>query len=89
MYLPTREDIDSGQISLPLDKSRIYKMVSSSGNQCFFVSFTVASAIVDKVEFSSLNKMERAITGEMIKETCVPLKVDRIGNIVELNGKKL
>ena len=88
VYLPTREDVDNGRISLPLDKSRIYKMVSSSGNQCFFISFTVASTIVDKFEFSALNKMERAITGEMIKETCVPLKVDRIGNIVEFNGKK-
>ena len=33
--------------------------------------------------------MERAITGEMIKETCIPLKVDRLGNIVAVNGIKL
>lgn len=35
------------------------------------------------------SKNPRAISGEMIKEICLPLKVDRLGNIVELNGKKL
>lgn len=88
VYLPTKEDIERGTISTPLDKGRIYKMVSSSGFQCFFIKYEVASCIVDKYEFSPLNKMERAITGEMIKETCVPIKVDRIGNIIEINGKK-
>lgn len=35
------------------------------------------------------SKSPNAITGEMIKETCVPLKVDRLGNMIELNGQKL
>ena len=26
--------------------------------------------------------MQRAITGEMIKEICIPIKVDRLGNII-------
>lgn len=38
---------------------------------------------------SPKSKNERAITGEMIKEICLPLKVDRLGNIVEFNGQKL
>lgn len=67
-----------------IDKKRIYKFVSCTGNQGFFVMENVAKAIVDKVEFSPLNKAERAITGEMIKETCVPLKVDRLGNIIKV-----
>ena len=28
--------------------------------------------------------MERAITGEMIKEVCIPVKVDRLGRIIKL-----
>ena len=87
VYLPTKEEIRNG--ILEIDRKRIYKMVSSSGYQCFFIDEKVAKAIVDKVEFTSLNKAERAITGEMIKETCIPIKVDRLGNIIELNGKKL
>ena len=37
---------------------------------------------------SPQSKNERAITGEMIKEICIPLKVDRLGNTIELNNKK-
>ena len=87
VYLPTKEEMRNGIIVI--DRKRIYKMVSSSGNQCFFIDEKVAKAIVDKVEFTSLNKAERAISGEMIKETCIPIKVDRLGNIIELNGKKI
>ena len=70
-----------------LDKSRIYKMVSCTGNQCFYIHSRVAKSIVEKKEFSPLNKMERAITGEMVKEICIPLKVDRLGRITEFNGR--
>ena len=87
VYLPTSEDLKKGNKAI--DKKRIYKMVSSSGSQCFFVNEKVAKTIVDKIEFTSLNKAERAITGEMIKETCIPIKVDRLGNIIELNNKQL
>lgn len=87
VYLPKnkvlKEDLKA------VDRERIYKMVSSSGSQCFFINDKVAKSIVDKVEFTSLNKAERAITGEMLKEVCVPIKVDRLGNIIELNGQKL
>lgn len=42
-------------------------MVSSSGNQCFFVKSEVALPIVNKNEYSTLNKMEKSIEGYMIK----------------------
>ena len=86
VYLPTAEDLKKG-IAV-IDKRRIYKMVSCSQFQFMCIEHHVALPIVNKFEFSQLNKMERAVTGEMIKETCVPLKVDRLGNIIELNGKK-
>lgn len=81
VYLPTKEEIRTGEIEMPIHKERIYKMVSCSGNQCFFIKATVANSIVDKKEFSTLNKMERAITNEMIKEICIPIIVNRLGNI--------
>lgn len=84
VYVPTKEEIEQGVDLASLDKDRIYKMVSSNNYQCFFVKESVASPIVDKVEFSSQNKMERAVTGEMIKEICIPLKVDRLGNIIKM-----
>lgn len=80
VYVPNVDENNNSS----LDVDRLYKMVSSSGNQCFFVKENVASSIIDKTEFSALNKMERAITGEMIKEICIPIKIDRLGNITKI-----
>ena len=82
VYVPTKEEIQNGN-TIPLDKTRIYKMVSCTGNQCFFIQFHVANVIVDKYEYSAMNKMERAITGEMIKEICIPIRIDRLGSIIK------
>ncbi|MDR0573773.1 MAG: type II CRISPR RNA-guided endonuclease Cas9 [Tannerella sp.] len=86
VYVPTEEELVSGTKyhieDIKVD--RIYKMVSSTGNQCFFICQNVANSIVNKVEFSPLNKMERGITGEMIKDVCVKLNIDRLGNIKPL-----
>ncbi len=35
------------------------------------------------------SKSEKSITGETIKKHCLKLKVDRLGNIVEVNGKPI
>lgn len=85
VYVPKQEELNTGDIQFPIDRNRIYKMVSSTGSQCFFIKQNIANMIWDKNEFSSLNKMEKAITGEMIKEVCIPLRVDRLGNISLLN----
>ena len=84
VYVPTIEEINSSKINLPLDCNRLYKMVSANKKQCFFIKGNVASSIINKYEYSSSNKMERAITGEMIKEVCIPVKVDRLGRIIKL-----
>ena len=84
VYVPVEgeiiEDIDFQNLSNE-QKERIYKTVSFTGNQCFFVKQTVSASIVNKMEYSPLNKMERSITGIMVKEVCIKLKVDRLGNI--------
>ena len=56
-------------------------MVSSSGNQCFFIKYNIATSIVNKMEFSSLNKMEKSIEGIMIKDCCYKFVTDRLGNM--------
>lgn len=86
VYVPSEDELqNSSRIdfkSIKKDQSeRIYKVVSFSGNQLFFIRQDIATSIVNKAEFSTLNKMERAVDGSMIKETCIKLKVDRLGNI--------
>ncbi|NHN26363.1 type II CRISPR RNA-guided endonuclease Cas9 [Flavobacterium jejuense] len=86
VYVPTEEEkgnvnsIDFGNFKKG-QMGNIYKMVSSSGTQCFFIKQNVSTSIVNKIEFSALNKMEKSIDGSMIKEFCIKLKVDRLGNI--------
>ena len=68
-----------------IDRTRIYKFVSSSGNNAFFIPHYIANRIVETLELGSNNKAEKAWSGEMIKQVCIPLKVDRIGSI-DING---
>ncbi|MCD7938070.1 MAG: type II CRISPR RNA-guided endonuclease Cas9 [Tannerellaceae bacterium] len=86
VYVPTEEEqanphlVDFQQLTKE-QVERIYKMVSCTGAECFFLQGQVAVSIRDKFEYSSLNKMARSTTGEMIKDVCWKLKVDRLGNI--------
>ena len=87
VYLPKPEELKEGIYII--DKSRIYKLVSFTGSRLYAIPFSVAKVIVDKMEFTQLNKVEFTDDKSSIKEICVPIKVDRLGNIIELNGKKL
>ena len=105
VYLPTKEElrdgikwIDKKRIYKFIDpnSNKGNFIPYSSANVIFSVNFTdqkkrgISYAIQDEFGVGSQSsKNPRAITGEMIKETCIPIKVDRLGNIIELNGKKL
>ncbi len=82
VYVPTNEERKNG-ITSP-NPNRIYKVVSMTGIQFMCISHRVAAPIVNKMEFTTSNKMEKALTGEMIKENCIPLKVDHLGNIIKI-----
>lgn len=87
VYLPTEDQIKNGIDAI--DRTRIYKMVSCTGNEGHFIPSFISNPIIQTTELGSNNKAQRSWTNEMIKETCVPIKVDRLGNILDLNGKKL
>lgn len=89
VYVPTDEEIENpGLVDFNnLSKEqigRIYKMVSSTGNRCFFIKSEVANVIKNKDEFSALNKMEKSIDNIMIKNRCIKLEINRIGKIVKV-----
>lgn len=81
VYVPKEEKTES---LIKPDNTRIYKVVSMTGTQFMCIQHHVASPIVNKMEFTTSNKMERAITNEMIKEVCIPIQVDRLGYITEI-----
>lgn len=77
-------NIDFSNLTVEL-LNRIYKVVSMTGNRLYAIPNNIASSIVDKVEFSQLNKLE-SLEGSSIKETCIKIKVNRIGQIIAVNG---
>lgn len=89
VYVPTAEELQSPHLvqvdSLTSEQgNRIYKMVSCTGNRAFYIKYNVAKTIVDKFEYSALNKMERSLGGEMIKEVCWKLEINRLGQITKI-----
>lgn len=86
VYLPSEEEQTNTNLVdfRNLNKEQItmiYKVVSFSGTQCFFSRNDIAISIVNKFEFSALNKMEKSIEGVMIKEFCTKVKIDRLGHV--------
>ena len=79
VYLP-----ENGTTTNRLNLSRIYKFVSCTSNEAHMIPSSIASPIIQTKELGSNNKSQRAWTGEMIKETCIPIKVDRLGNIIKV-----
>ena len=79
VYVPTEEEVQKGEITVNVD--RIYKMVSCTSNELHCIPAIIASPIIQTTELGSNNKAQRAWSGEMIKEICIPIKVDRLGNI--------
>lgn len=95
VYVPTEEDVENPQNvnfnTLSSEQvSRIYRMVSSTGNKCYFIKNDIASLIKKydsktKIgEFESLNKSESDFDGNRIKNICWKLEVNRLGNIIKV-----
>lgn len=91
VYLPTEEeDISNIDFNiLTKDKiDRIYKMVSCTGKKCHFIRASISSLIKSYDskskfgELGSLNKLETTMDNSTrIKEHCVKLNIDRLGNL--------
>ena len=91
VYVPTEEEVNNKSLvdfsSLSKEQAnRIYKMVSSTNTQCFFIRNDIATSIINKMEFSALNKMEKSVDGKMIKDICWKLKINRLGQLTKSNG---
>lgn len=78
VYVPTSDEDNTNK---ELDSSRIYKMVSCTSNEAHMVPVFIALPILQTKELGSNNKSQRAWTGEMIKEICKPIIIDRLGEI--------
>ena len=82
VYVPTEDEVVNNRIGDKLESKRIYKMVSCTKGEAHFIPCNIAYPIVPVLELGSNNKAQRSWTGEMIKEICLPLKVNRLGIII-------
>ena len=80
VYVPIEgeiiEDINFRNLSNE-QKERIYKIVSFTKGRIYGIPNRVAVSIVNKMEYTQLNKIEFIKE----KEICIKLKVDRLGNL--------
>ncbi len=66
---------------------RIYKVVSFTGQKCFFLPHYISALLLpyDKAtgigEFESQNKSEKSLDNIIIKDVCIKVRLDRLGNI--------
>lgn len=88
VYVPTADELNNGMRLDNMDKGRIYKMISCSGPQCFFIPQNVSNPIIPVIELGVNNKAEKSWNNEMIKVVCVPIRVDRLGCITQINNQK-
>ena len=102
VYVPTKDEQENPNLLnfriLNKDQiQRIYKVEKTSGTECYFIRNDISSLIKQydsKTKFGELesqNKLQTTMCSDKIKisEYCWKLKVDRLGNIIEANGKKI
>lgn len=102
VYVPTIDEIENMCINIDWENKssiseRIYRFVSASGIDCYFLKDNIASILLpydskkQKGEFGSLNKSEKTMTIDeiQIKKHCIKIRVDRLGNIAEIDGRKI
>lgn len=92
VYVPTVDELETQNINWD-DKldlfTRIYKIVSFTGNRLYAIPCSAAIPIVDKYEYSQLNKIEMILDFKLsIKEYCVKIGTDNLGNIIKTNYDK-
>jgi CRISPR subtype II RNA-guided endonuclease Cas9/Csn1 len=97
VYMPkeNEEVITDPQSSLYKDfwnnktarSENIYYVTKYSGNEIYFIKHSIANTIVKGKEFGSQDAYQ-TIDGLSIKQYCIKLYIDRLGNITGINGKK-
>ncbi len=95
VYVPTEAERESPQIvnfeMLSKEQvKRVYKVVSFSGVECYFIQTNIASLIVQynaKLKFGELgsqNKLQTTLDGCKIADFCWKLEINRVGKIMRV-----
>lgn len=97
VYMPTREEIESGHITdNNIDITRIYVVNNFTGSTIYFRPYYFATAIVEKevdLQLDENGKIKGSFSdktancdGMTIRDHCIPIKTDRLGNILSIGS---
>lgn len=100
VYMPTEDEIINNIIGNNIDYNRIFVVNDfNDAGTIYFRPYNIANEIVEheidmqkdsKGKLIGSRECKTAKCGNYtIRDYCVPIKVDRLGNIIEINGKKL
>ncbi len=99
VYMPTEEESENNHINDIIDYSRVFVVNDfNDAGVAYFRPYSFANAITNKeVDYridgdkliGSYSDKTANFEGKSIRDYCVPIKVDRLGNIIEINGKKI
>lgn len=82
VYVPSADNETINLDTLTREQAfRIYRIVSFTGSRLYGIPNTVSVSIVDKIEFTQLNKLEFSLEKKSIKDVCIKLHIDRLGKI--------
>lgn len=91
VYVPSESELSNQNSSIinveEMQPQQVYKMVSCTGSECHFIQNPIANLIkkYDSAtkfgEMGSLNKQEVDLEGNRIKEVCIKIEADRLGQI--------
>ena len=100
VYIPTVDEMENLHFGAVIDYSRIFVVNDfNDAGVVYFRPYSFANPIVEKeVDYrmdekgkliGSFSDKTASFEGRSIRDNCFPIKVDRLGNIIELNGNKL
>ena len=100
VYMPTVDEQEDCHISGTVDLSRVFVVNDfNDAGVVYFRPYSFANAITEKEVDCRIDEKGKLIgsysdktasfEGKSIRDNCIPIKVDRLGNIIEVNGKKL
>lgn len=94
VYMPTKDEIENAHLNDCIDYSRIYIMNNVEEEHMYFIPCNIAAEIIkneidlrkDKngILIGSCECKTAKCDGLAIKDYCIPLKVDRLGNIIKV-----
>ena len=93
VYVPTAEELKSGIIDAEINPDNVYYAKSFDKGNSYFVRANIANQIINQKDVKELKIQDPYVFSDnndiniFVRTICVQIKIDRLGNIIQLNRK--